>query len=172
MFEKQKLYVYTIVCLGLLLIGMYVWRMITVKNMEAQRARLVQRSQQVVTSKTVDLLRLATIPLVWAVRKEMLRDNYDQINDYLTRFIKEPHIKQILVVKSDGSVAVATDKKVEGTAFSSLFPQLSMEQNEISVTVDERENLRVVAPIMGLNAQLGLLILIYEPETIHMEATP
>lgn len=93
---------------------MYVWRMITVKNMEAQRARLVQRSQQVVTSKTVDLLRLATIPLVWAVRKEMLRDNYDQINDYLTRFIKEPHIKQILVVKSDGSVAVATDKKVEG----------------------------------------------------------
>lgn len=44
MFEKQKLYVYTIVCLGLLLIGMYVWRMITVKNMEAQRARLVQRS--------------------------------------------------------------------------------------------------------------------------------
>lgn len=47
-----------------------------------------------------------------------------------------------------------------------------MEQNEISVTADERENLRVVAPIMGLNAQLGLLILIYEPERIHMEATP
>jgi len=159
-----------------MLIGMFVWKTIAVRNMEktmeAQRAKLVEKSQQVITSKTHDLLRLTTIPLVWVVRREMINENYGQINEYLNRFVKEPNIKQILVVKSDGTIAVATDKKVEGAPFSSLFPQDLIEQNEISISDDGKGNIRVVAPIMGLDAKLGLLIMIYEAEKINIEAAP
>ena len=97
-------------------------------------------------------------------------DNYNQINEYLNRFVKEPNIRQILVVKSDGTISVATDKKVEGAPFSSLFPQALIEQNEISISDDGKGNIRVVAPIMGLNAKLGLLIMIYEAGKINIEA--
>jgi hypothetical protein len=159
-----------------LLIGVFVWKSIAVRNMEkrmeAQRAKLIEKSQQVITSKTHELLRLTTIPLVWVVRKEMINENYDQINEYLNRFVKEPTIKQILVVKSDGTIAVATDKKIEGAPFSSLFPQNLIEQNEISISDDGKGNIRVAAPIMGLNAKLGLLIMIYEPGRINIEAAP
>ena len=159
-----------------LLIGVFVWKSNAVRNMEkrmeAQRAKLVEKSQQVITSKTHELLRLTTIPLVWVVRKEMIMENYNQINEYLNRFVKEPTIKQILVVKSDGTIAVATDKKIEGAPFSSLFPQNLIEQNEISISDDGKGNIRVVAPIMGLNTKLGLLIMMYEAGKINIEAAP
>jgi len=176
MLKNRKLYLYTFGIFVILLIGMFIWKNIAVKNiekrMEAQHAKLVERSEQVITSKTNELLRLATIPLVWAVRREMIRENYDQINEYLIRLIKEPNIKQILVVKSEGTIVVATDKKMEGQQFSSLFPQDLIEQNEISISDDGKGNIRVVAPIMGLNAKIGLLIMIYEPEKINIEAVP
>jgi predicted regulator of Ras-like GTPase activity (Roadblock/LC7/MglB family) len=176
MLENRKLNLYTVGIFVVLLIGMFVWKNLAVKNMEkkmeAQRVKVVEKSQHVITSNTHDLLRLTTIPLVWAVRKEMINENYDQINEYLNRFIKEPNIKQILVVKSDGTIAVATDKKLEGAPFSSIFPQDLIEQNEISISDDEKGNIRIVAPIMGLNAKLGLLIMIYEPEKINIEVAP
>ena len=100
------------------------------------------------------------------VRKEMLKDNYEQIDEYITRFVKEPSIKQILVVKSDGTIAVATDKKIEGTLFSSLFPQELMEQNEISLFDDKEGNIRIAAPIMGLDTKLGLLVMIYKDDKL------
>jgi hypothetical protein len=55
-----------------LLIGVLVWKSIAIrhmeKRMEAQRAKLIEKSQQVITNKTHELLRLTTIPLVWVVR--------------------------------------------------------------------------------------------------------
>jgi len=176
MLQSTKLYLSTIGILVVLLICVFVWKNIAVRNMEktmeAQRAKLAEKSQQAITSKTHELLRLTTIPLVWVVRREMINENYDQINEYLNQFVKEPNIKQIIVVKSDGTIAVATDKKIEGAPFSSLFPQALIEQNEISISDDGKGNIRVVAPIMGLNAKLGLLIMMYEPERINIEAAP
>jgi hypothetical protein len=176
MLKKRNLCFYTTCILIALLVCMFIWKDIAIRNMEktmeAQRAKLLEKSQQAITSKTRDLLRLTTIPLVWAVRREMINENYGQINEYLNRFVKEPGIKQILVVKSDGTIAVATDKKMEGAPFSSLFPQELIEQNEISISDDGKGNIRVMAPIMGLDAKLGLLIMMYEPEKINIGAAP
>jgi hypothetical protein len=61
-------------------------------------------------------------------------------------------------------------KKIEGAPISSLFPRALIEQNEISISDDGKGNIRVVAPIMGLNAKLGLLIMMYEAGKINIEA--
>jgi hypothetical protein len=171
--ENKRIYLYTTGILLVSLIGMFIWKVIAVKNMEkkmeAQRVKLVERSEQIVSDNTRDFLRLTTIPLVWAVRKEMIKENYDQIDEYLTRFIKERNMKQILVVKSDGTIAVATDKKIEGMSVSSLYPTQIMEQGDINISVDKDGNLQVVAPIMGLNARIGTLILIYQVQKINFE---
>jgi hypothetical protein len=176
MLKKRKLCLYAICILAALLVCMFVWKDIAVRNrertMEAQRAKLLEKAQQAITSKTRDLLRLTTIPLAWAVRREMINENYGQINEYLNKFVKEPGIRQILVVKSDGTIAVSTDKKMEGAPLSSLFPQELIEQKEISISDDGKGNIRAVTPIMGLDARLGLLIMIYEPERINIGAAP
>ncbi|MDI6789619.1 MAG: hypothetical protein QME44_02895 [Thermodesulfobacteriota bacterium] len=176
MLEDRKRFIYAIGVFVLLLIGMFVWKNIAVKNvekkMEAQHAQLIEKSQQVITSKTYELLRLTTIPLVWVIRGEMIRENYGQIDEYLNQFVKEPNIKLILVVKPDGTIAVATDKKLEGAPISSLFSQDIVEQNEIRISEDEKGTMRIVVPIMGLNAKLGVLIMLYDSEKINIEAAP
>ncbi|HZV47588.1 MAG TPA: hypothetical protein VFG06_09630 [Thermodesulfovibrionales bacterium] len=123
------------------------------------------------TEKTRYFLRLTTTTFVWAIRKEMLRENYEQINEYLNQFVKEPHIKQVLVVKSDGTVAVATDKKLEGVAISSLYPNELIEKNEIEITDDQNGNMLILSPIMGFNKKLGMFLMVYEPGKITIEAT-
>ena len=164
--ESGKKYLYIIGILVVLLFITYLWKTIAVKNvqkqMEAQQIQLIEKSQRVITEKTRYFLRLTTTTFVWALRKEMLRENYEQINEYLNQFVKEPHIKQILVVKSDGTVAVATDKKLEGVTFSSLYPNELMEKNEIVITDDKNGNMLVIAPIMGLTKKLGTVFMVYE----------
>ena len=173
--ESGKKHLYVIGVLVVLVFIMYLWKNVAVKNvrerMEAQQIQLIEKSQQVMTEKTRYFLRLTTTTFVWAIRKEMLRENYEQINEYLNQFVKEPHIKQVLVVKSDGTVAVATDKKLEGVAISSLYPNELIEKNEIEITDDQNGNMLILSPIMGFNKKLGMFLMVYEPGKITIEAT-
>lgn len=173
--KSGKKYLYMIGLLVVLLFITYLWKTIAVKNvqkqMEARQIQIIEKSQQVLTEKTRYFLRLTTTTFVWAIRKEMLRENYEQINEYLNQFVKELHIKQILVVKADGTVAVATDKKLEGVAFSSVYPNELMEKNEIVITDDKNGNILVVSPIMGLSKKLGMFFMVYEPEKMNLDTT-
>lgn len=172
--QSSKKYFYIIVVLLVSLAGMYLWKTIAEKNVreeqESRRLQWVETTRQTITEKTRHFLRLATIPLVWAIKAEMLKENYEQINEFLIQFVKEPHIKQILVAKIDGMVVVATDKKLEGAAFSSLYPGEFLEKNETVVAEDEKGNILIVSPIMAFNRKLGIFFMVYEPEKIDMAA--
>lgn len=173
--QSGKKNFYVIGGLIILLFLMYLWKVIAVNNvqkqMESRQIQLIQKSHQAITDKTRYFLRLTTTTFVWALRKEMLRENYEQINEYLIQFVKEPNIKQILVVKTDGTVAVATDKKLEGVAFSTLYPSRYEETTETVVADDENGNILIASPIMGLNRKLGIVFLVYEPEKMPVEVT-
>lgn len=157
---SNKVYLYIIGILVVIIVGVYLWKVIAVRSVE-------NRSQQMIVGKTGELLRLTAIPLAWTIRNEMLKEDYDQINNYLNSFIKEPHIKLVVVVKADGTVVVATDKKLEGTQFSSLYPVELLSPDDIRVSKDKDANILLVCPIMGLNARLGTALIIYEPEKIN-----
>jgi predicted regulator of Ras-like GTPase activity (Roadblock/LC7/MglB family) len=159
--KDTKIYLIIAGCFVIVLAGMFIWKALAVKNVEV-------KSQQIVARKTQELLRLSGIPLSWAVRREMISENYDQINEYLARFVKEPNIKLIVVVKADGIIVAATDKKLEGTTFSALFPKDLLQLDGISVTADKKGDIQITAPIMGFNTRLGLMILIYTPEKIDL----
>lgn len=166
--QSNKKFFYIIAALAVLLIGMYAWKAIAIKNIqkanESQRLQLVEKHQQDVTEKTRYFLNLTTTPFVWAIRKEMLKENYEQINEYLIQFVKNPRIKQIIVVKSDGTVAVSTDKKLEGAPFSSLYPQEFLEKTESAVSNDDQGNILIISPIMGFDKNLGTFLMVYQPE--------
>jgi hypothetical protein len=171
--EKSKLSLYAMGVLGVLVIVMFFWKVIAVQNvekkMDTERKNITEKSQQLLTDNTRDFLRLTTVPLVWAVRKEMILENYGQINEYATSFVKERNMQQLVLVKADGTIVVATDKKIEGAPAKDVFPPQVLEPNDISITEDKNGNLQVAAPIMGLNARLGVLILIYKPDKISFD---
>lgn len=173
--KREKKYLYIIAIFIILLLGMYLWKIIAVNNVqkkiEAQRLEVIGKSQQIITEKTRYFLRLTTTPLVWAVRKEMLKENYEQINEYIKILVKEPHIKQILIVKSDGMVVATTDKKLEGIPFPSHYPKAYLEKNEIFITDDQDGRIITISPIMGFSKKLGTLLMVYEPEKINIEVT-
>ena len=171
--ENKKLSLYIIGILAVLIIAMFFWRFFSVRGLEKemieQQTSFTQKTQQLMAENTSQFLRLTMVSLVWVVRKEMLQENYGQINEYLTNYVKEGNIQQIVLVKADGVIAESTDKRIEGAEAASVFPPKIFEQDDINITEDENANLRVVAPIMGLNARLGSLVLIYKPEIIALE---
>ncbi|MDD2336770.1 MAG: hypothetical protein PHD01_09375 [Geobacteraceae bacterium] len=146
--------------LVLAIAGMYLWKNVAVYRAKAQ---LTERAGQIITDQNKSFLRLAVVPLAWAVRTEMMGGNYNQINLYLTQLVKEQNMKGIIVAKPDGTIVVATDKKLEGTPVASVFPPSVLQEDKTIVSTQENGDIMVVSPIMGLNEKLGVLILLYTP---------
>lgn len=155
--KQTKIYLILAGCFVALFIGMFIWKALAVRSVE-------NRCQLALEKKTQELLRLSGIPFSWAVRREMIAENFDQINEYLNLLVKEPHIKLIVVAKADGVIAAATDKKLEGTMLSARFPEELLRLDALTIDAGENGEMRVAAPIMGFNSRLGLMILIYASE--------
>ncbi|MBN2399156.1 MAG: hypothetical protein JXI33_02315 [Candidatus Aminicenantes bacterium] len=167
---SSKKYWVVIIVLLVAMGGMFLWKTIAEKKLRqeqtAQRQQWAEVTRQTITENARQFLRLAAIPLVWAIRSEMLKENYEQINEFLIEFVKESHIKMILVATVDGTVVVATDKKLEGAAFSSLYPGGFLEKNETTVADDASGNIIIASPVMAFNRKLGIFFMVYEPERI------
>lgn len=173
MSTSHKTCMYIIVVLIAAAVGIYLWKIISEnnlrQNMENQRTVLAERAQLIMDNKTNDLLNLMAVPFVWAVRREMIRENYDQINEYLTQFVKNREIKRIVVVDTNSIIVAATDKKQEGKPFSTYYQQEYLERIDINIANDSEGNIQIVAPIMGLNRRIGTLLMTYVPEQLNLE---
>jgi len=156
--KHWKLFV--ILFLVLAMIGMYFWKNMAVGNV---RTEISKKATEVISEQNKSYLRLVSIPLVWAVRSEMIRNNYDQINQYIASFVKEKNMKELVVARIDGKVVAATNKKLEGANISTSFPADVLQAEETTITIRENGDYQVVSPVMGLNAKLGVLVLVYAP---------
>lgn len=155
-----------ILILVLAVAGMYVWKNMAVKNATVQ---LTEKAGRIITDQNRMFLRLAVVPLVWAVRSEMIRENYDQINLYLNQFVKEQNMKEIVVAKPDGTIVVATNKKFEGKPVTDIFPASVLQEDTLTVTSLENGDIMVASPVMGLSTKLGVLILLYTPPSYTLQ---
>lgn len=147
--------------------GMYVWKNVAVNRATVQ---LTEKAGRIITEQNRSLLQLAVVPLVWAVRSEMIRGNYDQINQYINQFVKEQNMKEIVVAKPDGTIMAATNKKLEGTSIEGTFPPTVLQLDKTTVTSMENGDIMVVSPVMGLSAKVGVLILLYTPANYNLQA--
>lgn len=151
--------------LGILLLiiaiaGLFLWKQIAV---EQTRKEVTQKAENLIAKQNAALLQLAATPLVWAVRSEMIRGNYDQINQYMISFVRQPNVKEVVLVKPDGMVVLATNKSLEGTPAADSFPEAALQVEATVVTPLEKRGLMAASPIMGLNKKLGVLIIVYMP---------
>lgn len=162
-------YLFVILLLMLAVAGTYVW-----KNMAVAKAKteLTQRAEQVIGEQNKAYLQLIAVPLSWAVRSEMIRGNYDQVNQYLAQFIKEKGMKELVVARPDGQVVAATNKKFQGAVITDVFPAEVLQVESTTFTHRNNGEIVVVSPIMGLNERLGVMVLVFSPVSFSLGPSP
>lgn len=164
---KRQWHVLLIIVLLIAIGGMYLWKNIAVSN---TRKEVTAQAARVIAERNTELLRLVSVPLVWAVRGEMMRGNYDQINQYLINFVREPHVQDVILAKADGVILLATNKRLEGEPVTDSFPASVLQVEKTTVNSLEGKGLVSASPVMGLNRKLGVLIVVYAAPKNNMES--
>jgi hypothetical protein len=120
------------------------------KQTEAREAVMMRQS-----------LTTFAVPLAWAIRRELMAGNLDQVDQYVSELVKQPGFEQVVVAKPDGTVAVASDRRNIGVPFDSLYPVRYLTTDQIDVEEMAPGTWRVFVPVMGLNARLGTVAIDY-----------
>ena len=109
-------------------------------------------------SLTAKQIMLTSKVFSWAIRSELTRENKEQVNQFFLSFIKEPGVNKVEFVNaSDSEVSISTNKKDEGTIFTD---QIALKTTK-AINYKNDSVLTIVSPVMGLNSELGVLVIEY-----------
>lgn len=120
------------------------------KQAEARQAAMAKQS-----------LSQFGVPLAWAIRREMMGGNLDQVDQYVTDLVKLDGFEGVTVAKADGSIVVASDRRHMGAAFGSLYAERYLTAEQITAEETAPGQWLLVVPVMGLNARLGTVAIDY-----------
>ncbi|MBU1395787.1 MAG: hypothetical protein KKE84_06545 [Gammaproteobacteria bacterium] len=131
------------------------------ETVAAQRAEWVKQAEARQAGMVKQSLNLFGVPLAWAVRREMMAGNLDQVDQYVTDLVKLEGVEGVTVAQADGSVAVASDRRHLGTAFGGLYAERHLTAEQITAEETAPGQWLLVVPVMGLNARLGTVAIEY-----------
>jgi len=163
-FWRRFLLVTTMLVMLLLAGGIVVVRYLGERKLEEQR--------ELAGNRFVDLQRqdiaLFAVPLAWSVRKELIKQNYEQIDEYFNQLVKRKGFGLIMLVDPSGTVRVSTDRKIQGSSFYLRYPGYRLDApGTVSYRVREGESLYLV-PVMGLNEKIGTIAFLYRYRTFSL----
>lgn len=154
-------------------VGMYAWEVSAVgaveERMNQARSELLQQARQLDAQRSQEALGRFSTPLAWAVRREVMAANLDQVDQYVTDLVQLPGFKSAVLAQPDGKIVVASDRSKLAAPFSSLYPEQYLQAAEIRIEPAAGDQLRAVIPIMGLNQRLGTLVLDYAPPAFGLQ---
>lgn len=95
--------------------------------------------------------------LALAVRSELIDENKDQVNQYFLQVLKQPSVEKVMLIEhNSGKITLSTNKKDEGT----VFDDAKLYKAKDVVTVKKDGNWYTATPIMGLNNQLAVIVMV------------
>jgi hypothetical protein len=174
MSRERKMMLGLVAALLIVAVGMYGWKVTAVEavenrlaQVEAQqteaRAQIINQAKEVDDGRTEESLRLFSIPFAWAIRRELIAGNLNQVDQYFGQTVQIRGFESAVLAKPDGKVIVASDRKKLVENFSSLYPDVDLNSNETKVEKTSNGAFRAVIPILGLNKHLGVVVLEYLP---------
>ena len=169
---SKKIMLALAVALLLVVVGMYFWKSSTVSAVEnklvevqaeqvQQRTDLIARARQLDERSDVDALKRFSTPLAWAIRRELMAANLDQVDQYLSELVQMPGFQSAILANPEDKVIVATDRKKLADPFSTIYPAQYLQAKDVQVEPASGGGLRAIIPIMGLNQQLATLVVEY-----------
>jgi hypothetical protein len=171
--NRNLLYAFSGIFL-LTIIGMFAWKVMAVRSLEEQfsqaearhteaRIQLLGQARRLDARKDEESLRLFSIPFGWAVRREMMAGNLDQVDQYFTGLVQTPGFEAATLAAPDGKILVASDRKRLGQTFASIYPERYLQSERIEVERETSGRLRAIIPILGLNLRLGMAVVEFKP---------
>lgn len=180
MTANRKIQLGLAIALAVVMLGMYAWKWTAVKAVEDKltlaeaqhvqaRSLLIEQAGQLADRRNEEMLRQFSIPFAWAIRRELMAGNLDQIDQYFTSLVQIAGFQSAILAQPDGKIVVASDRKRLAQAFASLYPEQSLrvEATKIERTQDGR--LRTIIPILGLNQNLGIVVVEYRPAAFTLK---
>jgi hypothetical protein len=133
------------------------------QKVEAERAALQRETQETLGRETRELQLLFGHALAYAVRSAVLRNNFDEIDQYFADLVRNQRVTLVLLADTEGKILRASDRKYLDTRFADHFPADLLKGADVSVHPDEGTRRRLVLPIQGLTARVGTVLLVYAP---------
>ncbi|HEY4184187.1 MAG TPA: hypothetical protein VGP07_03920 [Polyangia bacterium] len=130
------------------------------RRASAQQDELLRSTTATLAGQASALLRLTALPLGWAFRSALLKDDLAAIDTYLRRMVQEPHVTDVALVGTDGVISHASDQKLQGRLAQKAFPEVALDGQSPASVVTGHE-VRIVVPIMGYDRRLGTLVFSY-----------
>lgn len=127
----------------------------------AQRAEWDKQAETRQAAMVKQSLSQFGVPLAWAIRREMMAGNLDQVDQYVTDLVKLDGFESVTVAQADGSIVVASDRRNMGVAFGSLYAERYLTAEQITVEETAPGQWLLVVPVMGLSARLGTVAIDY-----------
>lgn len=157
--EKKKIDYRWIIILILLVVGLgiYFYKDYQLNHLKKD---LSAQADSALVSQNNAMLKLSAKPLIWAIRSEMLRNNLDEINVFNTDLVKEKNVMEVTLLNAVGKIINSTDKKLEGTMAQELYLNY-LKTDTVQVFNLSDSTSRLIAPVMGYQSKLGVVILNY-----------
>jgi len=171
---QTKIFLYVIGALVLLLLIMYIWKEVAVgqadKRFEKERAELATQREtleeslrEATVARIERTLKLMGMPLGWAMRTEAIAEDYDQIEEYAARLVKEPGVQRVVVVSPEGNIRISTDRKLQGEPAVETYGELAL-ANDITLQKSDAGEYHLMVPILGYTGRLGSVIVTVRDE--------
>lgn len=129
----------------------------------AERVKLFQHAEAQHADTVKRSLELMSVPLAWAVRREMLAGNLDQVDQYVGELVRLDGVEEVLVANADGIIVAASDRRHAGAVFQTLYPERYLSADEIAIDEPAAGQWLIAIPVMGLSARLGTMVVGYRP---------
>lgn len=177
---NRKIMLGLVAALIVVVVGMYFWKTAAVSAVETKmvelqaqqvqaRTDLIEQARQLDGRRAEVALTRFSTPLAWAIRRELMASNLDQVDQYFTELVRIEGFQSAVLAASDDKVVVASDRKNLAAVFSSLYPAQYLQAKEVQVERAANGNLRAIVPIMGLNQHLGTVVLEFTPPAYTLQ---
>ena len=152
----------------------FAWKQISVGQVESEmekqlasaRVLIMQEAREYADEQyTKEEERFGQV-LSWAVRGELIRNNLDQVDQYLNELVKMRDTDRVVLISNEGKLLVSTDKKLEDANVLDIYPKEILEQDKIAVVSNVDDKKLLIVPVMGLNSRIATIIVSYSPPVI------
>ncbi|MBY0499025.1 MAG: hypothetical protein K2P74_05385 [Nitrosomonas sp.] len=164
---------YAVILVGVIVV-IFAWKIIAVNKAESDMAKKLEHERVLITQQAREYAdhqyikeeeRFGQI-LSWAVRGELIRNNIDQIDQYLSEIVKMKDTERVVLINDDGKLLVSTDKRLEEANGTELFPREILNLQKITVRSDVDGKKVLVVPVMGLNKKIATVIVSYKQQKL------
>ena len=165
---------YALVGIGIIVV-IFAWKVIAVGKVEADMNKQLANASASMELKAREYAdsqynkeeeRFGQV-LSWAVRSELIRNNLDTIDQYLSEIVKMRDTEKVVLIGEDGQLLISTDKRLEDSEGGDIYPDEILNLRNITIKSDVDGKKLLVVPIMGLNNRIGTVIVSYNLVTLN-----